>query len=314
MWRRILSVALLSLACDAHTARRTTTATHAHKQPVEMSMMASQSSATATVRDSESKAKAAVVAAEAAVASIQKISMENNAFVPLVQGAASEAKVALQTALDSAAEAHKLVAETKVAADKAAMEAAKDYLHEVKLAATAATSSAAEARAKAETEMEVKAAKAAAAAVEPYHMAMMRGQKVQVAYQTRAQELAAASNTIKAQSIQLSGSADHYQLMGQTIQARQMMMQAHELFHYADMMKNEAQSLHGMAGEIGGAMPAYAEAAKAAAASAEQSLDGSLPGVAHPYFLQQDSVKRVVHAPFMAAKVAPTVATKQVSF
>merc|ERR1719158_2702193 len=105
--------------------------------------------------------------------------------------------------------------------------------------------------------MEVKAAIAAGKAAEPYHQYILRGQKVIVEYQTRAQELAAASNALKSQGMMLAGSADQYQLMGQTIQANQIMMQAHTLFNQGDTMKNEAQRLKAAADSINAALPTY---------------------------------------------------------
>lgn len=277
----------------------------AQAQPVQFSISQSAGAAggagqfaapTAALAASEDKAKSAVAAAEAAAKEVERITQENLGYIPIVQGAESEAKVALQTAKDAAAEAHALVAKTIPQANAVAMQAAKDYLMEVKQAAKDAIQGAADARAKAESAAEEKAAKAAAAAVEPYHLNMMRGQKVLVAYQTRAQELAAASNNLKAQAQMLASSAPHYQLQGHVIQANQIMMQAHELFNYADMMKKEALRLHGIATQIGGAMPAYAEAAQAASDAAQEAAGGGdLPAVPMPYFVQRSAHRSLRH-------------------
>merc|ERR1719217_540072 len=111
---------------------------------------------------------------------------------------------------------------------------------------------------------------AAAKATEPYHLAMLRGQKVGTTYLARAQELAAASNNLKVQSQQLASSAESYQHFGQPVQAQQIMMQAHELMNYAEMMKSEAQRLHGIAGQVFGAQQAYMDVAAAAADAAQE--------------------------------------------
>lgn len=251
----------------------------------------------ASLGASETKAKTAVAAAQEALKEVERLTKENQAYVPIIQGVESEAKVALQTAKDAAKEAHDIVDETRVAAKAAAIEAAKQYLMEVKRAGTAATKSAAEARAAAESAAETKAAMAAAKAVEPYHLQMMRGQKVMTSYQARANELAAASNNLKAQSQILAGSANGYQFVGQVVQAQQIMMQANELMNYAEMMKKEAIRLHGIAGQIGGAMQAYSDVAGAAAEQAQEGANGPiLPDIAHPYFIQRAARRSLLHA------------------
>jgi len=257
----------------------------------------------ASIAASESKANAAVAAAEAAEKEVERISKENLAYLPTVRGFEADAKTALQTAKDAAAEAHQIATETTAAANAAAMTAAKDYMQEVKVAAHNARMGIAKARAKAESDAEVAAAMAAAKAVEPYHTAMMRGQKVMQSYQTRAQELAIASNNLKSQAHQLAGSANGYQWMGYPIQADQIMMQAHTMFQYADMMKAEAQRLHGIAiGVMSAGLPMQ-EATMAAAENAqENSMAGrGLPDIPSPYFLQREAKTSAVNSKDPAA-------------
>jgi hypothetical protein len=305
MWRKLI-VSLLALFIDRVAPEGITYAQIQPRQAGAMpqvvhqaAVQAARSSQNAATSDplssiaaSEGKANAAVAAAEAAVKQVAQISKDNLAYLPQVRGAESDAKTALQTAKDAAAEAHRIAKETKIAADAAAMQSAKDYMQEVKVAAHNARKSIAAARAKAESDAEVKAAMAAAKAVEPYHTALMRGQKVMQSYQTRAQELAIASNNLKAQAHQLAGSANGYQWMGYPIQAQQIMMQAHAMFQYADMMKAEANRLHGIAIGVMNAGPAIQEATMAAADHAQENAMGGLPDIPSPYFLQRSSSRK----------------------
>merc|ERR1719217_721593 len=189
------------------------------------------------VRDSQSGLEAAVEKATA------KQSAKNNAVVSPAKAYQAEAKVAAKNAKDALDDATALEKATRKAAEKAALEAAKEYYQAVKEKGAEEARKAAAERAAMEKKMEVKAAVAAGKAAEPYHQFILRGQKVIVEYQTRAQELATTSNSLKSQGMQLAGSADQYQLMGQTIQANQIMMQAHTLFKQGETMKNEALRL-----------------------------------------------------------------------
>merc|ERR1719421_553162 len=232
------------------------------------------------VRDSQSGLEAAVEKATKAATEAEKIakatakqSAKNNAVVSPAKAFQAEAKVAAKNAKDALDDATALEKATRKAAEKAALEAAKEYFKAVKQKGEKEGKKAAAAKAALEKKMEIKAAVAAGKAAEPYHQYILRGQKVMVEYQTRAQELAATSNALKSQGMQLAGSADQYQLMGQTIQANQIMMQAHVLFNQGETMKKEALRLKTAADSISGALPTYQLAAQAAAASAASAAN-----------------------------------------
>jgi len=249
------------------------------------------------VRSSEGGLEAAVEKATQAAKEAEKIakatakqSAKNNAVVSPAKAYQAEAKVAAKNAKDALDDATELEKATRKAAEKAALEAAKEYYQAIKVKGEKEAKKAAAGRAEKEKKMEVKAAVAAGKAAEPYHQFILRGQKVIVEYQTRAQELAATSNALKAQGMQLAGSADQYQLMGQTIQADQIMMQAHTLFHQGDQMKNEALRLKTAADSINGALPTYQLASQAAAAAAAAAANPNvMPDSPYPYFLQMKS-------------------------
>jgi len=247
---------------------------------------------------SEEKAVKAEQKAAAALQEIQVISAENNAIVPLVAGQAAEAKVALKTAQDSVAEAEQIIADTDAATKAAALQAASDYLAEVKTAGAEATKASAAARAAAESKAEVVAAKAAAKAAEPYHVAISRGQKVVHEYMTQAQQDAAASNALKYQAIQLNSAAGTYQFMNHPVEAAQIRMQADELMRDGQRYKDEALHLQKVAGKIEGLVPAYYAVANEAAAQAFADAQGKgIPEVDLPYLLQVGRLHRALRGP-----------------
>lgn len=235
-----------------------------------------------TPDDAEPAAGAAKTAADAADEALA----ENAAIVPEAKGAASEAKTAAKAAADAATEAEGLVTSTQTEADKAAEAAAKATFEEVQKFATKALNGDAADRAEKEKKSEENAAIAAASAAEPYNAAMMRAQKLAHDYQTKAQELATAGNVLKQQAITLAGSAEHFQYTGNTIQANQIMVQAHSLFASADNDQAEANKLKSTADEVVAMIPSYSLAAQAAAAAAEAENAPVAEEPPAPYFLQ----------------------------
>merc|ERR1719217_635972 len=259
--------------------------------------VAARTSPLSLVRSSAGELEAAVEKAKKAAEETLKIakftleqSVKNNEVVTPAKAFQAEAKVAAKNAKDALDEATALEKETRKAAEKAALQAAKEFFKEVKQKGEKEAKKAAAAKAALEKKMEIKAAVAAGKAAEPYNQYILRGQKVIVEYQTRAQELATTSNSLKSQGMQLAGSADQYQLMGQTIQADQIMMQAHTLFQQGDMMKKEALRLKAAADSISSSLPTYQLASQAAAAAAAAAANPDMmPEFQLPYFLQMKS-------------------------
>lgn len=178
------------------------------------------------------------------------------------------AKSAAETAKEEDEKATKLFYKTRNKAVEAAVFASREYYEQIKKEASKAAENIDDELKKAAAEAEVKAAKAASAAAMPYQEQLLRGQKVIVDYQKKAQALAAASNNLKTESSKLAFSASQYQMLGQVVRARQMMMQAHSLFDEGEGMKNEALKLNEAAQQIHSALPAYQLAEQAAATAA----------------------------------------------
>lgn len=220
-----------------------------------------------------SKAAGAAATANASVAQVRNSSEENLAYVPLVRAQAGTAAGALESVKTLNDEAKAIMEETKAEARKAANEAALEYLAEVKKESAEKAKEAVKNREALAKAAEERAAKAAADAARPYHEFLLRGQKIIADYMTRAQELAAASNSLRGEGMKLAASANQYQFMGQTVQANQLMMHAHSLFQQGDAMKAEAEKLQGTATEVNAALPAYQLASQAAAASAEEEAN-----------------------------------------
>jgi len=207
------------------------------------------------------------------------------ANTPDIKAEASLAKLAAQTAMEQDKKVTEMFFATRTEAVKAAMFASRDYYEKVKMAAARANKENLEKLKAESTAAEVRAARAAEVAAMPYHEDFLRGQKVIVDYQRRAQALAAASNNVKQEGANLVFSAQRYQAAGQVVQANQLMMQAHSLVAQGVDMQKEAERLHGAALEVSAALPAYQQAEAAAAASAAAaanplSLDTSQ---FHPY-------------------------------
>mmetsp|Transcript_75173 Transcript_75173/g.141797 ORF Transcript_75173/g.141797 Transcript_75173/m.141797 type:complete len:330 (+) Transcript_75173:85-1074(+) len=194
------------------------------------------------------------------------------------------AKSAAETAKEEDEKATKLFYKTRASAIQAAVFASREYYEKIKAEASTASKNMKQTLKKAAAEAEVKAAHAAGLAAMPYQEQLLRGQKVIVDYQRKAQALAVASNNLKAESSKLAFSASQYQMIGQGIRARQMMMQAHSLFDESENMRKEALRLNEVATKLYGGLPAYQQAEQAAATSAATSANPATSDLLEPFY------------------------------
>lgn len=199
---------------------------------------------------------------------IKKQASDNLKYVPMVKAQIATAKAAAETAAEEDEHATKLLEETRVAVNTAALKAARDYILQVRQAAAEASAQAGEKDAAAAAAAEVRIAQAAARAAMPYHANLLRLQRVEADYQQRAQALAVASNHLKAEGMTLASSAEQYQRVGQVAQANQIMVTAHSLVNQGERMKQQAQQLYATMQEFHDALPVYQQAEQAAADSA----------------------------------------------
>lgn len=231
------------------------------------------------------QAAAAAKRAWAAEAEVKAAAEANMKYIPLAKGQVDFAKAAAQTAVEEDAEATKYLEETRAAADAAALQAAMGYMARVKATVQSERAKGIVDTGAAETRAEVKVAQSVTAAAAPYHANLLRAQKVLVDDLKRAQELAAASNTLRSESVKLAGSAEDYQAVGQPIEANQIMMNAHSLMHRADMMKEKALQLQKSAQEIRDALPLWQQAEQAAVANAAEGANPrAFPDTAVPLY------------------------------
>lgn len=214
------------------------------------------------------QAETAARQAWALEAQVKKIGLENLEYVPLVKAEIAMAQSAADTAKESDEQATKLYEETLEKTQKAATEAADEYLTKVRAEAAAATASSAAKRAVFAKAAEENAGLSAARAAMPYHGNLLRLQSVAVLYERRAQAMAAASNNLRGEGLKLAQSANQYQAVGQTVQASQILVQAHSLVDQSQRLKTQATQLQATAQELYNDIPLYGQAEQAAANSA----------------------------------------------
>merc|ERR1719330_2058881 len=123
-------------------------------------------------------------------------------------------------------------------------------------------------RAVAEKAAEENAGRSAAQAAMPYHGNLLRLQSVAVLYERRAQAMAAASNNLRGEGAKLAPSANQYQAVGQTVEARQILVQAHSLVDQSERLTEQATQLQATAQELYNDIPMYQQAEQAAAENA----------------------------------------------
>lgn len=240
--------------------------------------------ATAVIEASLTKATDAAKAAWAISKEVQDSSDAILKSGNTISAQVALAKSAAETAKEEDEKATKLFYDTRASAIQAAVFASREYYEKIKAEAANASKDMKQTLKKAADEAEVRAAHAAGLAAMPYHQQLLRGQKVIVDYERKAQALAAASNNLKAESTKLAFSASQYQMIGQGIRARQMMMQAHQLFEESENMKKEAIRLNEEAAKLNGGLPAYQQAVQAAATAAAARANPAATDALEPFY------------------------------
>jgi len=190
----------------------------------------------------------------------------NMKYIPLAQAQVDMAKTAAQTAAEQDKAVTVYLQEVRAQADNGAIQAAMSFMSRVKAALESEKALAASNTASNTREAEVRAAKAAVDAAKPYHAMLLRGQKVVYDYFKRAQELASASNHLRAEGMRLAGSAEAYQQNRQPAEANEIILTAHNMMVQAQTMKNEALRLEESAQEINNVLPLWQQAEQAAVA------------------------------------------------
>mmetsp|Transcript_105193 Transcript_105193/g.302501 ORF Transcript_105193/g.302501 Transcript_105193/m.302501 type:complete len:287 (+) Transcript_105193:96-956(+) len=223
-------------------------------------------------QDAAALASAAAREAWAAAGEVKAAAEANMKYIPMAQAQVDMAKVAAETAAEKDKELTVYLEEVRAQVDNSALQAATSYMARVKAEVESHKAKAAEylmARNKGEDDA---VAKTAAEAAKPYNAMLLRGQKVSFDYAKRAQELAAASNHLRVEGMNLARSADAYQQAGQGAQANQIMVTAHNLMTQGLAMQREAVRLQKSAQEIRNALPIWQQAEQAAVMSAAEEF------------------------------------------
>lgn len=241
----------------------------------------------ASIDASLRKATQAAMQAQALTKQVKQQSDANIAAAPLVEAEVGMAEEAAITAKEQDDAASTLLKESTAAVNKAALAQARAYFGRVrKIGSEQAQYGMAKTKAATEVD-DAAVAKASTEAAMPYHAMLLRGQKAMFEYVQRAQAMASASNTLKAESETLATAANNYQSKGQTAEANQLMVTAHAEFRQAESMQAEAERLREAGQELQIALPAYKEAEQAAAASAaavvQAQAGGSAEAAAGPW-------------------------------
>uniref|UniRef100_A0A7S1QL71 Uncharacterized protein n=1 Tax=Alexandrium catenella TaxID=2925 RepID=A0A7S1QL71_ALECA len=208
-----------------------------------------------------SKATDAAKLAWALTDTIKKQAKESLKLAPLVEAEIATVEAAATTAREQDEQATAFLNKTRAAVEKAAFDAAEDYYMKVKLAGSRARS---EATTRA---LEVKVAGTAADAAKPYKESYLRAKKVMMEYLEHARALAAASDSLKAESANESAAAVQYQTSGQVLQAEHQTKMAEALLGQAEALRGQAAEVRAQALRIRQGLPVYERAGQVASES-----------------------------------------------
>jgi len=239
-----------------------------------------------TVEAALAKATAAAAKATAMTALVKKQAKANLKFGPLVKAEVGTAEAAATAAKESDEAVTKLMNETRAKVEAAALSAAQMYYKEVQAAGQAAAAASKVGGPAAEMHVENTVATASAKAAAPFSAALLRAQKQIGDNIRRSQAMAAASNELFQQSWMLANSARTYlaqRTPTSAVQAKQIMLTAHSVFHQAQLMKQEAEMRHANAEEVYALLPSYQIAQHAAVENAAFGAAPDFPAPPPPY-------------------------------
>lgn len=196
-------------------------------------------------------------------------------FLPEAKAAKTQAGVAARKAAAEAARAKAAEAEMKKVSQEAAEKAGQIVLGMIKADA------AAEAQKAADKAKDWKAHKAdrlaanAAAAMEPFHLAQLREQKISALDHAKAMSAMDAAKKLAGEGQKMAADAQGLQAAGLIYQANQLMQEAHSAMSGAQSLQENAKKLYTSASEAGARAGYYVYAAQQAAAAAT-SIVGTL--------------------------------------
>merc|ERR1719181_2662301 len=126
----------------------------------------------------------------------------------------------------------------------------------------------------------------AAAAMEPFHLMMLREQKISAIDHTNAMKAMDAAKDLAGKGQKMAADAQALQNSGLIYQANQLMQEAHGAMNGAQSLQENAKKLYASASAAGGRAGYYVWAAQQAAAAAVAGTLFNKPP-AYPSFLQK---------------------------
>jgi len=207
-------------------------------------------------------------------------------YVPDAKKAVTEAAIAARKAAEQAVRAKDAEAAMKKVAGDAAEAAGAMVLDMIKKeAADEAKKAADESKDWASKKKNAQAANAAAA-MEPFHLMMLREQKISAIDYENAKKAMAAAKDLDGKGQKLAADAQALQAAGLIYQANQLMQEAHGTMSGAQSLQENAKKLYASASAAGGRAGYYVWAAQQAAAAAVAGTLFNKPP-AFPSFLQK---------------------------
>jgi len=206
-------------------------------------------------------------------------------YVPESKAAATKARVSARLTAEEAARAKVAEGEMKAVAKAAAEKAGGVVMEMIKADAQKEAKEAAEDSKKWKARKAERQAASAAAAMEPYHLAQLREQKISALDHQKAMGAMAAAKDLAGQGNKMAADANNLQAAGLVYQANQLMQEAHSALDGAHSLQENAKALYASASEAGGRAGYYVYAAQQAAAAAVAGTLYNKPP-AGPSFLQ----------------------------
>lgn len=212
----------------------------------------------------------------------------NKPFLPEAHAADTQASIAARKAAEEASRAKAAEAEMKKVAQEAADKAGQMVMDMIKADAAAEAKKAADKAADWKSHKADRLAANAAAAMEPFHLAQLREQKISASDHAKGVSAMEAAKKMAADGQKMAADAQNLQAAGLIYQANQLMQEAHSAMSGAESLQKNAQALYTSASEAGARAGYYVYAAQQAAAAAT-SIVGTLfnKPPAFPSFLQR---------------------------
>lgn len=228
--------------------------------------------AKAANEEAKANTEASAAVQQEVVASLAKQAAED-AFdvarpsIPEAKKALTKVQAWTLEAQRSAAHAQQIADEAKHIVERAAEKAANAIQMQIRADAHAAAEKRASMAGESTEAREMTMLNAVAGAAEPYHLMMLRQQKLVEESYWKAKSAQKSATSLQEKAKELAGKAQELQAKGDTVYAQQLMSMAHGTMAAAQEMKGWALKLYNQANTVGGGVGYYELAMGQAAAN-----------------------------------------------